>query len=249
MKGAKDINQGSVFTQDRPREKDKGGGRWALLGLWNPWGDVFYLIEGVSSCPFPHVKQIVCSADESAVFTKLQLADGLFMFKPPHHQMLSGERTSPNQWTPPTALYWVESIHSMLLNVVHNSVIYLGSHVAQATLKLNLTAGFWTLLASTLLPHWLLTPSFVLWRSTNHGVSCRLSRHSTWASPGCLLAPFAYVQLDVKLQQAMPWIIATHCLKQAVHINYSTRLDFKWLEFYLTFVFRGVRFKVKLISL
>lgn len=144
---------------------------------------------------------------------QLQLADGLFMFKPPHHQMLSGERISPNQWNPPTALYWLENIYSVLLNVTHNSLICLGSRVAQVIHKLNVTLASRFLLPLPFSPTDLLTPSFVLWRSANHRVSCTLSKHSIRASPGCFLAPFAYVQLGVKSnRQCLGFSV--HCFKK-----------------------------------
>ncbi|KAM7316398.1 hypothetical protein ACRRTK_024129 [Alexandromys fortis] len=47
----------------------------------------------------------------------IQLADGPFMFKPPDHQMLLGERISPNQWNPPTGLCRLEHADSMLFKI------------------------------------------------------------------------------------------------------------------------------------
>lgn len=41
-----------------------------------------------------------------------------------------------------------------------------------------------------------------------------------WSSPVGLLAPLAYVQLNLPIGKALDFPI--HCLKQAVHINYSS---------------------------
>lgn len=109
--------------------------------------------RGSLPLPFPTceidglLRRWVCSVHEAAA------ADGLFMFKPHHHQMFSGERISPNQWNPPVALYWLENIYPLLLKVIDTSLVCLGSRVFQVILKLNMTLGFCSL-ASLLLPYW-----------------------------------------------------------------------------------------------
>lgn len=113
----------------------------------------------------------------------------------PSHQMFLDERISAHQWTPPGIFCWLEHTYSVLIKVIYNPRVSLGSHAAQVSLKLHMTLGFWSLLPP--LFYWsdyksMPVHRFALCGSSKPRGAYMLSKHPTSPTLG-LLAPLAYL--------------------------------------------------------